>query len=188
MTARLVSCPITRWTSSLMQRALRLRAHSSGRRPGWWSCTGSARRVCADVYDLLVYADIARWEIRLRLRADISNWMAGNTGVDQLRKFKRGYFFEWRMVFDPGFCIVPTSDPLDSSMGKGPSVHSQSSARSTSSVRRFKAPPARDGISCTPSLWTRAASVIARQCLSATCCSGPGACTWWHRVVLADGG
>lgn len=57
---------------------------------------GAAR--IAGECDLLVYADITRWEIQLRLRAGMSNWMADNAAEDQLRKFKRGYFFEWRMA------------------------------------------------------------------------------------------
>lgn len=48
--------------------------------------------------DVLVYADLTRWEIQLRQRRGACNWMADNSDEDQLRKFKRGYFFEWRMA------------------------------------------------------------------------------------------
>lgn len=48
--------------------------------------------------DLLVYAGLTRWEIQLRQRAGMPSWRADNAGEDQLRKFKRGYFFEWRMA------------------------------------------------------------------------------------------
>lgn len=46
--------------------------------------------------DRLVYADMPRWEIQLRLRAGMPNWTADNPGEDFLRKYKRGYFVEWR--------------------------------------------------------------------------------------------
>ena len=49
--------------------------------------------------DLLIYADLARWEIQLRYRSgEIANWKADNNDEDPLRKYKRGFFFEWRMA------------------------------------------------------------------------------------------
>ncbi|MDQ0913919.1 class I mannose-6-phosphate isomerase [Paenibacillus sp. V4I5] len=49
--------------------------------------------------DLLVYADITRWEIQLRYRSkEFGNWLAHNENEDMLRKYKRGYFYEWRMA------------------------------------------------------------------------------------------
>ena len=49
-----------------------------------------------DTGDLLVYADMARWEIQLRQRRGAGNWGAGNGAEDFFRKYKRGYFVEWR--------------------------------------------------------------------------------------------
>lgn len=46
----------------------------------------------------LVYADLTRWEIQLRFRKGMPNWRGANEEEDALRKFKRGYFFEWRMA------------------------------------------------------------------------------------------
>ncbi|MBB6730597.1 class I mannose-6-phosphate isomerase [Cohnella zeiphila] len=47
--------------------------------------------------DVLVYADLARWEIQLRYRSkELGNWRAGNEDEDILRKYKRGFFVEWR--------------------------------------------------------------------------------------------
>ncbi len=47
--------------------------------------------------DIYVYADLARWEIQQRYRSgEIANWKADNFSDDSLKKFKRGYFFEWR--------------------------------------------------------------------------------------------
>ncbi|MHA0856727.1 class I mannose-6-phosphate isomerase [Paenibacillus sp. CMAA1364] len=49
--------------------------------------------------DLLIYADMARWEITTRYNNNaISNWKADNRNEDAVRKIKRGYFFEWRVA------------------------------------------------------------------------------------------
>ncbi|QGQ97703.1 mannose-6-phosphate isomerase [Paenibacillus psychroresistens] len=49
--------------------------------------------------DMLVYADLTRWEIQLRYRSkEFGNWLAYNEDEDMLRKYKRGYFYEWRMA------------------------------------------------------------------------------------------
>lgn len=49
--------------------------------------------------NVLVYADLTRWEIQRRFRHEgLSNWKCDNAGEDPLRMFKRGYFFEWRMA------------------------------------------------------------------------------------------
>lgn len=49
--------------------------------------------------DLLIYADLARWEIQNRYRSgEFSNWQADNFGEDPLKMVKRGYFFEWRVA------------------------------------------------------------------------------------------
>ena len=49
--------------------------------------------------DLFLYADLARWEIQMRYRSgELANWKADNADEDVLRKYKRGFFFEWRMA------------------------------------------------------------------------------------------
>ncbi|MDE3067518.1 MAG: class I mannose-6-phosphate isomerase [Verrucomicrobiota bacterium] len=48
--------------------------------------------------DALVYADLARWEIQLRYRRGLGNWGADNGGEDFFRKYKRGFFVEWRVA------------------------------------------------------------------------------------------
>lgn len=48
--------------------------------------------------DILVVADLARWEIQTRMRQGMCNWKTGNSGEDFSRKFKRGYFLEWRLA------------------------------------------------------------------------------------------
>lgn len=58
---------------------------------GW----GASRVVDAD---LLVLVDMARWEIQRRQRQGQPNWRCANADEDPLRKYKRGYFVEWRVA------------------------------------------------------------------------------------------
>lgn len=46
--------------------------------------------------DVVVIADMPRWEIQRRYRAGMPNWTADNPHDDGLRKYKRGFFVEWR--------------------------------------------------------------------------------------------
>ena len=49
--------------------------------------------------DILVYADMARWEIQTRMRRkEVANWCADNYNEDFLRKYKRAYFIDWRVI------------------------------------------------------------------------------------------
>jgi mannose-6-phosphate isomerase class I len=74
---------------------LEARAHG-GHRPtvviGW----GAA--LIARPGDVVVLADLARWEIQQRLRAGAGNWRCSNGSEDILRKYKRGFFVEWRVA------------------------------------------------------------------------------------------
>jgi len=45
-----------------------------------------------------VLVDMARWEIQLRQRKGATNWRADNADEDNLRKYKRGFFVEWRVA------------------------------------------------------------------------------------------
>ena len=50
-------------------------------------------------YDLLIYVDITRWEIQKRFRRkELGNWKLSNFGEDKLKRYKRGYFIEWRIA------------------------------------------------------------------------------------------
>ncbi|MEI5990289.1 hypothetical protein A5881_001782 [Enterococcus termitis] len=52
-----------------------------------------------DHVDLVIYVDLARWEIQKRYRSgEYSNWQGNNAGEDSLRMIKRGYFFEWPLA------------------------------------------------------------------------------------------
>ncbi|MGJ7913514.1 class I mannose-6-phosphate isomerase [Neobacillus sp. LXY-1] len=56
-----------------------------------------ARLICRP--DILIYADLARWEIQQRYRSkELGNWKMKNFDEDTLRKYKRGFFVEWRIA------------------------------------------------------------------------------------------
>lgn len=46
--------------------------------------------------DVQVVADLTRWEIQLRYRSGMSNWRTAQTDLPKLKKYKRGFFAEWR--------------------------------------------------------------------------------------------
>lgn len=48
--------------------------------------------------DVIVYFDMSRWEMQCRYRRGASNWHTDNPKEDYLKKFKQGYFVEWRMA------------------------------------------------------------------------------------------
>ena len=48
--------------------------------------------------DILVYADLARWEIQTRMKRGMGNWKAHNEGESFTKKFKQGFFLEWRLA------------------------------------------------------------------------------------------
>lgn len=58
---------------------------------------GAGTRLIAPAPDLLVYADMARWEIQMRMRAGRGgNLAAGNERERASLKYKRAYFLDWR--------------------------------------------------------------------------------------------
>lgn len=48
--------------------------------------------------DVYVYFDMARWQIQLRYRKGMANYNVDNYDEDILKKYKRGYFMEWRIA------------------------------------------------------------------------------------------
>ncbi|MGX8700819.1 class I mannose-6-phosphate isomerase [Caproiciproducens sp.] len=63
--------------------------------------------------DLLIYGDLSRWEIQCRYRSgELDNWGAGNFEEDFLRKYKRGYFIEWRALDRHKLDLFPDIDLL----------------------------------------------------------------------------
>ncbi|MFC7623880.1 mannose-6-phosphate isomerase [Microlunatus sp. GCM10028923] len=59
---------------------------------GWGAALAAARP------DAVVLVDLARWEIQQRQRAGAPNWRSDNGAEDNLRKYKRGFFIEWRIA------------------------------------------------------------------------------------------
>ena len=59
-------------------------------------CGFGASELCEP--DLIVCADMARWEIQKRFRRGAPNYLTENGDVDVLLKFKQGYFLEWRLA------------------------------------------------------------------------------------------
>lgn len=60
--------------------------------------------------DLLLLADLTRWEIQLRFRQGMNNWRTAKTGLTQREKFKRGYFAEWRWADRIKETLLPVLD------------------------------------------------------------------------------
>jgi mannose-6-phosphate isomerase class I len=51
-----------------------------------------------DDSDVLIYADMARWEIQMRMRADsVNNLGIHNPGESIEQQYKRGFFVDWRI-------------------------------------------------------------------------------------------
>ncbi|MDO9629866.1 MAG: class I mannose-6-phosphate isomerase, partial [Acholeplasmataceae bacterium] len=48
--------------------------------------------------DVLIQVSLTRWEIQLRFRKGLPNFLKHNYKEDILRKYKRGYFVEWRVA------------------------------------------------------------------------------------------
>jgi mannose-6-phosphate isomerase class I len=49
--------------------------------------------------DIIVYADLARWEIQQRFRRkELGNFKVDNYDEDTLKKYKRSFFIEWRVT------------------------------------------------------------------------------------------
>ena len=84
--------------------------------------TGAALR--EPDYDVLVYADMARWEIQRRQRAG-SNGSIGmqDAGTSAAALYKRGYFVDWRMADQLKKRLLPDIDfLLDTNAAKEPKL------------------------------------------------------------------
>jgi len=77
--------------------------------------------------DLLIYADMARWEIQLRMRANkVSNLGIKNMDDHIETKYKRGYFVDWRIcdrlkkqTMDRWDYILDSNDMQDPKLATG---------------------------------------------------------------------
>ncbi len=61
---------------------------------------------------LTVYGDISRWEIQQRYRQGMPNHFWNNPQESNTRKFKRGYFIEWRLADKIKRQLQPSLDYL----------------------------------------------------------------------------
>lgn len=67
----------------------------------------------AERWDVLVYADMARWEIQQRLRRqEAANLGATNFSEDFARQYKRAYFVDWRVCDRIKKQLLPECDYL----------------------------------------------------------------------------
>jgi len=48
--------------------------------------------------DILIYCDLARWEIQTRYKNGAPNWNTDNSDAPFLSKYKQGFFLEWRFA------------------------------------------------------------------------------------------
>jgi mannose-6-phosphate isomerase class I len=79
------------------ERVASLRAGTARVERGIALVIGTGAVIVAPDADLLVYADLTRWEIQLRQRRhEIGNLGADNAGAPAAELFKRGYFVDWR--------------------------------------------------------------------------------------------
>src|ERR1700682_3463332 len=86
---------------------------SQGQQDGLILIIGTGASLVAEKYDLLVYADMARWELTLRQRRG----EIGNLGADNLQelpglKYKRAFFIDWRAADRLKKTLLPKHDFL----------------------------------------------------------------------------
>ncbi len=75
------------------------RSTIAARKHGVIMIIGTGAATIPESYDLLIYADMARWEIQLRMRRhEVCNLGVANRDVDDwMLLYKQGYFVDWRV-------------------------------------------------------------------------------------------
>lgn len=74
---------------------------------------GTGAAIIAEKWDLLIYADLARWEIQQRFRrGEIGNLGIRNQGEKASLKYKRAFFLDWRAADRFKSKLLPTLDFL----------------------------------------------------------------------------
>jgi mannose-6-phosphate isomerase class I len=74
---------------------------------------GTGATLLAEKWDLLVYCDMARWEIQQRQRSgEIANLGLQNSTERPQLKYKRGYFVDWRVADRLKKSLLPQIDFL----------------------------------------------------------------------------
>ncbi len=67
--------------------------------PGLFVVYGTGAAWVAEEPDLLVYADMARWELELRMRRnEVANLGVSNFELEFFRKYKRAFYVDWRVA------------------------------------------------------------------------------------------
>lgn len=63
--------------------------------------------------DVLIYADMPRWELQTRMkRGEVANLRASNVQEEFLRKYKRSFFIDWRLLDRHKTALFPCLDFL----------------------------------------------------------------------------
>ena len=102
--------------------------------------------------DVQVVADITRWEIQLRYRRGMSNWRTCQTDLPKLKKYKRGFFAEWRWANREKDHLLDTMDfYLDMTTEGHPSMVDGASYRAA--LRQASAMPFRLVPYFDPGVW-----------------------------------
>lgn len=88
-------------------------ASIAAHRDGLLLVIGTGAAMVASGFDLLVYADMARWEIQLRQRrGEVGNLAADNLGLSPALKYKRAFFVDWRAADRLKKQLLPRTDFL----------------------------------------------------------------------------
>ena len=124
----------------------RLQASITDASAGVTLVIGTGASLVCPSWDLLVYADMARWEIQQRWRRNlIGNLGLDNTGDPIAPKYKCGYFLEWRAADRLKQTLLPQIDVLldtnDAQMPKGISGEQLRHGLNTVSQRPFRVVP-----------------------------------------------
>lgn len=92
---------------------------------------GTGAALICENPDMLVYADMARWEIQLRMRRhEVSNLGANNCGMEVSRMYKRAYFVDWRVADRLKRELMPRMDfLLDTNKAGSPQMVSAAAYR-----------------------------------------------------------
>jgi mannose-6-phosphate isomerase class I len=80
------------------QRVLALSKQISAHERGLTLVYGTGAALLVDRPDVLIYADMARWEVQMRQRSgEIGNLGIDNRSDSSALKYKRGFFLDWRV-------------------------------------------------------------------------------------------
>ncbi len=102
--------------------------------------------------DVYVYFDMTRWEIQLRYRKGMANYNVDNYDEDILKKYKRGYFIEWRIADKHKFdCFNCFDYVVDTNKSKDPKMISSDTFKE--SLRLLAQKPFRTVPYFDPGVW-----------------------------------